>query len=59
MTIVLPCSCGHEFQDKEYGFGNRLHNRMFKDRRSSAKARCTVCGKVHETKKQKEESIDS
>lgn len=25
-TKVLPCKCKHEFQDKAYGIGKRLHN---------------------------------
>lgn len=36
-TEVRPCTCKHEFQDREYGRGMRVHN-LGKD-----KARCTVC----------------
>ena len=56
-TVILPCSCRHEFQDKEYGPGKRLHNRMSKDGKSSKKARCTVCGTVHEAREQKREMV--
>ena len=59
MTVILPCSCKHKFQDGEYGSGMRLHNRMFKDQRSSGKARCSVCEKVHETKKEKEVAYET
>ncbi len=38
-TVVLPCNCKHEFQDKTYGKGNRLHNVA----KSNDKAYCTVC----------------
>lgn len=37
---VHSCSCSHEFQDKKYGRGQRLHNEAGKD----SKLRCTVCG---------------
>jgi len=40
-TIVLNCSCQHEFQDKEYGKGRRLFSLKIK----GGKAKCTVCGK--------------
>jgi len=43
-TRVLPCTCVHEYQDKQYGKGNRLHNWA----RSALKTgawRCTVCKK--------------
>ena len=43
-TKVLPCACAHEYQDKQYGKGNRLHNWA----RAAMKTggwRCTVCGK--------------
>lgn len=36
-TIILPCSCNHEFQDRRYGKGKRVHNQ-------GAKTTCTVCG---------------
>lgn len=40
-TKIVKCSCSHKFQDKEYGYGNRVAN-------TSAKgATCTVCSKTH------------
>ena len=41
MTTVKPCDCKHEFQDKEYGKGMRVHS-LGADGKS---ATCTVCGK--------------
>lgn len=35
------CDCKHEFQDKKYGEGIRLHTVNAK----GDKFRCTVCGK--------------
>lgn len=43
-TIVLSCTCTHEFQDDTYGMGKRLHN--LSGAKGSKKARCTVCSKV-------------
>lgn len=40
-TVVEACSCNHAFQDRQYGFGKRLKNKMV-----SGKSRCTVCSKV-------------
>lgn len=37
-TKSLPCTCAHEFQDKTYGTGKRVHNLT-----SKTKWRCTVC----------------
>lgn len=39
-SVVKPCSCKSEYQDKVYGNGKRLHT-------VTAKGffRCTVCGK--------------
>lgn len=39
MTVTKACKCTHEFQDKEYGKGMRLHN-LSDDKK---KAYCTVC----------------
>lgn len=38
-TVIMKCSCKHEFQDKEYGNGMRLHNVS----PSKKEAYCTVC----------------
>ena len=38
--MIRRCSCSHEYQDKKYGKGNRVHN-------PGAKGyKCTVCGNV-------------
>ena len=39
--MIKKCDCKHEFQDKEHGKGNRVHNQ----KKDSSKAKCTVCGK--------------
>lgn len=38
-TIVLKCTCKHDFQDQEYGKGMRLHNIS----EVKKEAYCTVC----------------
>lgn len=41
-TILKPCSCKHEYQDKKYGLGIRVHNvGGSKDIKTKI---CTVCG---------------
>lgn len=47
-TQVIKCSCSSEFQDKEYGTGQRLCN---EDDKGGVK--CTVCGAVHRVDKSK------
>lgn len=43
-TIILPCTCQHEEQDKMYGKGRRVHNiAKGKDGKSTPLAFCTVC----------------
>jgi len=44
-TRILPCTCIHPYQDKEYGKGMRVFNRLSKDKKYSG-YRCTVCGKT-------------
>ena len=41
-TKILKCDCKHEFQDKQYGKGNRVHNESTKDKLW----RCTICEKT-------------
>jgi hypothetical protein len=41
MTMIMKCDCAHDYQDKQYGKGNRLYNSMKKEN----SWRCTVCGK--------------
>jgi hypothetical protein len=42
-TKILDCGCDHDFQDKRYGKGKRVHNPAKAD--NGVKYRCTVCGK--------------
>lgn len=41
--VIRKCGCKNNFQDKQYGIGNRVMNRAFK----SDIVRCTSCGKEH------------
>ena len=47
----ITCKCQHTFQDKKYGSGVRLHNKM-----ASTKAnwRCSVCGDLKTDSAKKE-----
>lgn len=38
-TKIISCSCKSDFQDQQYGKGNRVHN-MSPD---GKKAYCTIC----------------
>ena len=40
----LPCSCKHDFQDKRYGKGIRLH--ALCGPQPQRDWGCTVCGKI-------------
>lgn len=44
--MIKKCTCKNEYQDKQYGIGNRVMNK-FKDKFDNDVARCTVCGTVH------------
>ena len=44
--MIKKCDCKHEFQDKEYGKGNRMHNPIIKKQGVPQQYRCTVCEKV-------------
>jgi hypothetical protein len=55
--MILRCDCKHEFQDKEYGPGRRLHNLMGHKEGQSRKYRCAVCGKEREAGKEADENI--
>ena len=46
-TVISSCVCEHEFQDKNYGKGMRVKNRV---REVGNKARCTVCDRVSNVK---------
>lgn len=50
---IVQCDCRHEYQDKTYGPGNRVHNIAEKigpsrtgDKGKVRSLRCTVCRKV-------------
>lgn len=38
-TVIRRCTCSHEYQDKTYGAGMRVHNIAKK----GDGARCTIC----------------
>lgn len=40
-TKLIRCDCKHEFQDKTYGYGMRVHTPT-----KSGSNRCTVCNKI-------------
>lgn len=42
--MIMKCTCDHEFQDKQYGAGNRVHTKLAKV--NPCQYRCTVCEKV-------------
>lgn len=52
MTMVLPCNCKHEYQDKHYGPGMRVHNKFGEG--SDSGFRCTVCKKEKKNLKKEE-----
>jgi hypothetical protein len=43
MTTIKACTCNHEWQDAEYGKGNRVYNSLPKEPDTIQKWRCTVC----------------
>ena len=43
MTKIMPCKCLHDFQDRRYCPGRRVHNRTFKAAAPLVSWRCTVC----------------
>lgn len=49
MTAVIACSCRHEFQDKQYTKGHRVHNYARKANGGVGGFRCTVCQNVKQT----------
>lgn len=52
--MLLPCKCSHEYQDKTYGKGVRVHNKALKGFNSGIGWRCTVCKDVKAGKKEDE-----
>ena len=44
-TKITKCTCKHDYQDKRYGQGNRVHNETPpKVKGGPPGLRCTVCG---------------
>jgi hypothetical protein len=43
---IRRCSCKHEYQDKRYGKGRRVHNKVENESAHGGKWRCTVCTNV-------------
>jgi hypothetical protein len=43
LKMILRCTCKHEYQDKLYGKGMRVHNYAPKGYQGKAGYRCTVC----------------
>ena len=43
-TRIMACSCRHEYQDRRYGQGQRVHNP-----RKEGKYACTVCDNIKST----------
>ena len=39
--MIKKCVCKHDYQDRRYGFGNRVVNKE-----NDGGYRCTVCGKT-------------
>jgi hypothetical protein len=44
--MLWRCDCKHDFQDKQYGEGMRVMNRV-QGSNLLKEASCTVCGKKH------------
>lgn len=57
--MLIKCNCTHEYQDKQYGHGNRVANPMKTDPKEPKKHRCTVCGTIHTGKAEKVEGADA
>jgi len=43
--MILKCNCKHEYQDKKYGKGERVHNEC-QSTKNKGLYRCTVCGNL-------------
>lgn len=46
--VIKKCECINEYQDKKYGYGNRVFNINPK----TGTGHCTVCGKQKSTPKE-------
>ena len=40
---VKKCTCKNAYQDKKYGKGMRVMNKLYKGKSGDSKHRCTVC----------------
>ena len=54
-TMILSCTCQHEFHDKTYGKGKRVMNPTKKGVSNklldtAVTFRCTICGKERDAK---------
>ena len=47
-VMIMKCTCKHEYQDKKYGVGSRVHNALAPKPGGPQKYRCTVCGTVRD-----------
>lgn len=45
MSVIKPCECQNEGQDKLHGKGKRVMNRIKPNNDKPKHYRCTVCGK--------------
>lgn len=48
--MILKCTCKHDYQDKLYGYGRRVHNIRHKGKIIGY--RCTVCGNTKDPQNQ-------
>lgn len=52
MAVILKCTCKHDYQDKVYGKGMRVHNAAGKGKAHGKEVVCTVCLSKKEHKPQ-------
>jgi hypothetical protein len=53
--MILKCTCQHNYQDRKYGPGMRVHNKMTKIKDSY---RCSVCETVRSVRRlEKDEKV--
>jgi hypothetical protein len=55
-SIIIRCKCSHEFQDRRYGAGMRVHNAK-KAKSGGVEYICTVCKNVKDAPSQPKEEI--
>ena len=49
-TVLIACTCKHEFQDQTYGKQKRIANVTAKGDISNKEVRCTVCKSTQKVK---------